>query len=62
MSKSSTDAEVRAVHSSMSTIEEMGDLFSYLNDSNASTRQYQGSLSAKLDVAYYRVPCTSLQR
>ena len=47
MSKSSTDAEIIAVHSSMNTIEEMRDLFNYLNDSNDSVCLYQDNLSAK---------------
>lgn len=47
MSKSSTDAEIIAVHSSMNIIEEMRDLFNDLNDSNEATCVYQDNLSAK---------------
>ena len=47
MSKSSTDAEIIAVHSSMNIIEEMRDLFNDLNNSNEATCLYQDNLSAK---------------
>jgi rRNA-processing protein FCF1 len=47
MSKSSTDAEIIAVHSSMNIIEEMRDLFNDLNNSDEATCLYQDNLSAK---------------
>jgi hypothetical protein len=47
MGKSSTDAEIIAVHSTMNIIEEMKDLHEELNGSSAPVCLYQDNLSAK---------------
>jgi hypothetical protein len=47
MSKSSTDAEIIAVHSSMNSIEELRDLFNELNGDINPVCLYQDNLSAK---------------
>ena len=47
MSKSSTDAEIIAVHSSMNSIEELRDLFNELNGEINPVCLYQDNLSAK---------------
>ena len=47
MSKSSTNAEIIAVHSVMNTIEEVRDLFNELNDTTDPVCLYQDNLSAK---------------
>ena len=47
MSKSSTDAEIIAVHSSMNSIEEIRDLFNELNGEINPVCLYQDNLSAK---------------